>query len=237
METNYAYQSSYLVADAPPEDRASFIRKTYMHLGGAILAFIALEWVFFQTGLAVKSLEWLVAKGISWLIVLGAFMVVSWIAQKMADSGASAGVQYLGLGLYVVAEALIFMPLLMIASLYARDIIPMAAIITLLLFGGIAFTAFTTRTDFSFLGPILKIGGFVALGVIALALIFGFTLGLLFSSIMVIFAGGCILYTTSNIIHRYNTNQHVAASLSLFASVALMFWYVIRILIALRGND
>jgi FtsH-binding integral membrane protein len=46
---------------------------------------------------------------------------------------------------------------------------------------------------------------------------------------MVAFAGGAILYDTSNILHRYNTNQHVAAALSLFASVALLFWYILRI--------
>jgi len=106
----------------------------------------------------------------------------------------------------------------------------MAAIITLLLFAGITFTAFTTRKDFSFLGGILKIGGFVALGVIIASIMFGFTLGLVFSSLMVLFAGGCILYTTSNMIHKYSANQHVAAALSLFASIALMFWYLIRIL-------
>jgi FtsH-binding integral membrane protein len=46
---------------------------------------------------------------------------------------------------------------------------------------------------------------------------------------MVAFAGAAILYDTSNILHRYRTDQHVAASLSLFASVALLFWYILSI--------
>jgi len=46
---------------------------------------------------------------------------------------------------------------------------------------------------------------------------------------MVILAAGSILYNTSNIIHHYNTQQYVAASLSLFASVALLFWYLLQI--------
>ena len=54
---------------------------------------------------------------------------------------------------------------------------------------------------------------------------------------MVVLASGYILYDTSNILHHYRTNQHVAAALALFASVALLFWYVIRILIALSGRD
>ncbi|MBA4149744.1 MAG: Bax inhibitor-1 family protein [Verrucomicrobia bacterium] len=228
--TNYGYQSAYVAADASPEERASFIRKTYLHLAGAILAFIVLEWVLFQVGLPKVMLNLLGQSRFSWLIVLGGFMAASWAAQKMADSDASPTIQYFGLGLYVVAQAVIFMPLLLISSASAPDVIPMAAIITLLLFGGITFTAFSTRADFSFLGGILKMGGFVALGIIVASIMFGFTLGLLFSSIMVLFAGGCILYTTSNLIHKYNTNQHVAASLSLFASIALMFWYLLRIL-------
>jgi FtsH-binding integral membrane protein len=142
--------------------------------------------------------------------------------------------QYFGLGLYVVAEAIFFVPLLYIAVIKSTP----AAVITGLLFLGLTVTAFTTRADFSFLGVILKVVGCVALGVIVCSLIFGFTLGLIFSSIMVAFACGAILYSTSRIIHQYNTDQHVAASLSLFASVALLFWYVLRILMSLSsGGD
>ncbi|MCP4136586.1 MAG: permease, partial [bacterium] len=46
-----------------------------------------------------------------------------------------------------------------------------------------------------------------------------------------------ILYTTSNIVHEYNTTQYVAASLSLFAAVALLFWYILRIVMAFMGDD
>lgn len=171
----------------------------------------------------------------SWLIVLGAFMGVSWIADKWARSNASPGKQYLGLGLFIVAEAIIFLPLLFIAIYYSSpDVIPMAGIITGLLFAGLTATAFITRKDFSFMKGILTIGGFVAMGVIVCSMIFGFNLGLFFSGAMVLFAGGSILYTTSNIIHHYRTDQHVAAALSLFSGVMLLLWYVIRILMAVR---
>jgi FtsH-binding integral membrane protein len=78
------------------------------------------------------------------------------------------------------------------------------------------------------------IGGMVALGAIICSLIFGFSLGIVFSSTMLLFAGGSILYTTSSIIHEYRTDQYVAASLALFAGVMLLLWYVIRILLAAR---
>jgi FtsH-binding integral membrane protein len=171
----------------------------------------------------------------AWLIVLGAFMAVSWIADNWARSNASQGKQYLGLGLFVVAEALIFLPLLFIARYYSSpDVIPMAGIITGLLFAGLTATAFITRKDFSFMRGILTVGGFIAMGVIVCSILFGFNLGLLFSSIMVLFAGGSILYTTSNIIHYYRTDQYVAASLSLFSGVMLLLWYVLRIVMAAR---
>ena len=47
---------------------------------------------------------------------------------------------------------------------------------------------------------------------------------------LLLLAAASILYNTSNILRIYNPNQHVAAALTLFASVALLFWYVLRIL-------
>jgi len=138
--------------------------------------------------------------------------------------------QYAGLGLYVAGEAIVFVPLLYVASKMAGGgVIESAGLLTLLLFTGLTFTAFTTRKDFSMLGGFLSISCFVALGIILASIMFGFSLGLLFSAFMVIVAGASILYNTSNIMLRYNTTQHVAAALSLFASVALLFWYILRI--------
>ena len=224
-------------ADAPAEQRVTFIRRTYQHLAMAVLAFVAVEWMIFQTGVAERLTATMLGGRWSWLLVLGGFMGVSWIAQRWADTQASRQMQYLGLGVYVLAEAIIFVPILYIASRVGENVIPMAGLITMLLFGGLTTVAFTTRADFTFLGGILKIGGFVALGVIVASIGFGFNLGLLFSAVMVAFAAGAILYSTSNVLHRYHPDQYVAASLSLFASVALLFWYVLRILMSFANRD
>jgi len=226
--------TGYIAAQAPPDARATFIRRTYQHLAMAILAFMAIEFVIFKTGLAEPMTR--VMLGGSWLIVLGAFMAVSWVADKWARSSVSRSAQYLGLGVYVLAEAIIFVPLLFIAVNYSSsDTIPIAAVITGLMFLGLTVTAFTTKKDFSFLGGILKVGGCVALGIIICSIMFGFSLGLVFAAVMVAFASVAILYSTSRIIHDYNTEQHVAAALSLFAAVALLFWYVLQILISLAN--
>lgn len=229
--------SGAVVANASDSERSAFIRRTYAHLGGAILAFIGVEALLIKSGIAASFTQYLTGNMMMWLVVMGLFMGVSYFADKWARSEISREMQYLGLGVFVLAEAIVFMPLIYIALQKAPDVLPQAAIMTLALCGGITFTAFTTRKNFSFLGPILSISGIVALGLIVASMLFGFSLGWVFSAIMIVFAAASILYTTSNIIHEYRTEQHVAASLSLFSSVGLMFWYIVQFLMAFMGDD
>ncbi len=235
MET---FQSTILtVAESSAVERAQFIRRTYAHLAAAVLAFIGIEFLLFQTSLPQQFVGLLGTSKYGWLIVLAAFMGTSWVAQRMANSDSSPALQYLGLGTYVVAEAFLFAPMLYLAAAYSGpSTIPIAGLLTVMLFNGLSFVVLTTRKDFSFLGGILKVGSFVALGVIGAGIVFGFNLGLFFSSVMVLFAAGAILYDTSNVVHRYGTRQHVAAALSLFASVALLFWYILRIVMSVSGR-
>jgi uncharacterized protein len=233
----YGAYSNTTAAHALPEARAQFIRRTYAHLAFAVLGLLALEYVLLSLP-GIQNVVALMTNGFNWLLVLGLFFVVSLIADRVARSESSLVVQYVGLALYTVVEAIIFLPLLFAAAYLVNDptLIPTAAIITGLLFAGLSVVAFTTRADFSFLRGILVIGGFVALGLIVASIAFGFTLGLVFSVVMVGFASVAILYYTSNIIHYYRTDQYVAASITLFSSVALLFWYVLQILISLRGE-
>jgi FtsH-binding integral membrane protein len=232
---NPTYSDTVFYAAA--SERAAFIRRTYAHLALAVLAFIVVEAFLLQLPIA-GAIAGAMTSGYSWLIVLAAFMGVSWLAERWANSDASPQKQYLGLGLFVVAEAVIFLPLLYVAANFSSpDVIPMAAVITGFLFAGLTAIVFITRKDFSWMRSVLMIGGFVALGVIVASMIFGFSLGIIFSAIMVLFASGAILYDTSQVLHHYRTDQHVAASLSLFASVALLFWYVLRIVMSLSSND
>ena len=224
------------VAQSSSVERAAFIRRTYAHLAVAILGFIGVEYYLVHSPFGAK-LASSMTSGMSWLVVLAVFMGVSYIANRLAMSDSSQQMQYLGLGLFVIAEAIIFLPLLYIATYYAGPgLIPTAGLMTLLLVGGITATVFITRKDFSFMGSFLSIGGFVALGFIVCSMVFGFSLGLIFSSVMVLFAAGSVLYTTSNILHQYRTDQHVAASLSLFASVALLFFYILQFLMNFAGG-
>ncbi len=231
----YAPRAGSVAADALPEARARFIRKTYAHLAYAVLGFLVLEYVLLSLP-GVEGAVALMTTGYNWLLVLGLFMVGGWIADRWARSDVSRGLQYAGLALYVVIQAIIFLPLMFVAVNLTQDryLLPAAALITGFLFAGLSLVAFTTRADFSFLRGVILIGGLVALGLIVASLIFGFTLGVIFAVVMVGLAAAAILYTTSNILHYYRTDQYVAASLALFAAVALMFYYVLYILMSLR---
>jgi FtsH-binding integral membrane protein len=221
-------------AFADESARAGFIRRTYTHLFAAIVALIAIEGLIFS--LVPEEQMTRLVQGISpwtWLLALGAFMVVGWVARSWASNGASQGKQYAGLSLYVVAEAVLLFPLLYVAVVFVDPQTPLlAAVITLAVFGGLTAFVFVTGADFSGIGRYLALGGITAMAAIFAGAVMGFSLGLWFSVAMVALASGYILYDTSNVMHHYRTDQHVAAALALFASVVLLFWYVLRILMA-----
>jgi len=216
-------------ARAAADERTDFITKTYLHLAGAIGLFVILETILLNTPGIENLVGLMMGSRFGWLIVLGLFMFVSYIAESWARSAVNPGMQYAGLGLFVVAEAVIFVPLLYMAAAIDSEIIPTAGAATLGLFGLLTVVVLITRKDFSFLRGILLFGGFAAMGLIVLAIVFQFALGPIFTYAMIALACGYILYHTSNVLHHYRIGQHVAASLALFAAVALLFWYIVQL--------
>jgi FtsH-binding integral membrane protein len=240
---DYSLDYGYSAAGALPAERASFIRRTYAHLAGAVLAFIAIAAALLSIPDIDKTVIGVLGDSpLSWLFVLGAFMVVGIVAQNWARSQTSPTVQYLGLSLYVVAEAIIILPLLIVAQYVGKqtnnpNIIPTAAILTLAVFGGLKTIVLTTKKDFSFLGGILSICSWLAFGFILCAIIFGgINLGMFFTLAMIGLMAGWILYYTSDVLHHYPTDMHVAAALTLFAAVATLFWWILRLVIILAGS-
>ena len=218
-----------IAAQAGVDERADFIAKTYAHLIGAIGLFVMLEAILLSLPITERIVGMMVGGRYSWLVVMGLFMVVSWVADGWARSAISLSKQYMGLGLYVFAQAFIFVPMLFIARRMDPGIIPTAAVATLGLFGALTLVVFVTRKDFSFMRSILMFGGVAAMGLIVCAILFNFSLGPIFTVAMISLACGYILYHTSNVLHHYRIGQHVAASLALFAAVALLFWYILRL--------
>lgn len=229
MSENLSYRAP--VAASSAEERSDFIWKCYAHVVGAILAFAAIEVYFFTSGIAQAIAAPMLQ---NWWLVLGAFILVSWGATHVTYRVQSKGAQYAAFAVFVFAEALIFAPMLYMAEAIAPGVIDSAAGITVLGCVGLMGVAHMTRKDFSFLGGMLKWGFFLALALIVSSLIFGMQLGSWFSVLMIGFAGAAVLWDTSNIIHHYHKEQYVAAAMALFASIAMMFWYILRFLLASR---
>lgn len=227
-----AYSQSTPVIELDGQSRGRFVSRTYNHLFVSICAFTLIEIGLFKSGLAEPMAKAML--GTSWLLVLGGFVVVSWLARGVAHRATSMAAQYAALAGYVMAQAIIFVPLLYIADRYAPGAISSAALITLVAFTALTLVVFITRKDFSFMRGILMWGGIIALVLIVGGAIFGFQLGTFFSVAMVALAGAAILYDTSNVLHHYPEDRYVAAALELFASVALMLWYVLRLLMSRR---
>ena len=227
MQDNLNY--TVAVETQSAEARSEFIWKTYAHVVGAILAFAGISAYLITSGVSARIFPIVTA---NWLLTLGAFMLVSWGASHVAHRLESKPAQYAAFAVFVFAEAMIFSPLLLLASAMKPGIIDNAAGVTIMGSAGLIAVAMITRKDFSFLRGILVWGGILALVAIASSLLFGWQLGTWFSLGMIGFAGAAVLYDTSNIMHHYPQDKYVAAAMGVFASIALMFWYILQFLMS-----
>jgi len=238
--SNYLVDGYYreTAASAPVDERVAFIRRTYLHLCLAVLAFAGLTAVLIKAGIGVQMLDVMRTSHLSWLLLMVLFIGGTMFASYLARSDSQPATQYLGLCIYVGLYTIVFLPMLTICTLDKRfaDIPLQAGILTLTVFGGLSAVVFISKKDFSYLGYGLSILGFIALGVIIVAMVTGLTLGIWFSVAMIALACGYILYDTSNVLHHYDTRSHVAASLALFASLGLLFSYIVRIMMQLASD-
>ena len=232
------------VATLGVSDRVAFLRRTYAHLGVALLAFAAIAggMMRFMPETSFKFSRWALQGRWTWLMVILAFMVVGWVAERLARSDTSRGLQYLGLGIAVIAEGIILQPLLWLVAIKFGNpdtffsVISQSTLITLAIFVGLTATVFITKKDFSFLRGILVVLTFAALGVILASALFGFSLGAVFCGFMIALMAGYILYQTSLVMRDFPPTAHVAAALMLFSTIATLFWYVLQLVASLRGD-
>jgi len=242
MSYGYEQDGFEVAAQSAAAERAGFLRLTYAHLAGALMALVALEGLLLNTLTPNQVFGFLGKSPFGMLGIFVAFMAVSWVAQSMATARTSRAVQYLGLGLYVVMEAFLLLPMFFYAELRfgpekMYGLIQSAGILSLCTFGGLSAAVLATGNDYSFLRTAITVGSFLALGLIICAMIFGFTLGIWFSFGMVALLCACILYQTSEVMHRFPSDMYVAASLMLFSSLVTLFWYIFRILMSFQERD
>jgi FtsH-binding integral membrane protein len=246
------------VATLGVSDRVTFLRRTYGLLGVSLVAFAAITAgvMRFATSSSLKFSGWALHGRMNWFIVIALFMGVGYLAQRLAQSETSRGVQLLGLGLFVVMQSFLLQPILWILIMQfghpdqlfistgnglglalsgqAGAILLQAVVITLSIFIGLTLTVFLSKKDFSFMRGALSVGSFAVLGVILASMLFGFSLGALFCGAVILLMAGYILYQTSQIMSYFPPTAFVAAALMLFSTVATLFWYVLQLLMSLN---
>ncbi|CAM1356729.1 MULTISPECIES: Bax inhibitor-1/YccA family protein [Tenacibaculum] len=225
-----SFNNKVLVSQLSGAERIAFYKKTYAHVAGGVLLFVLFEYLLLQNATIVEfTLS--MTQGYKWLLLLGGFMLITNYAESTALKTTDKNLQYLAYAGYTFAQAFIFIPLIYIAISYTNnfDLLKQAAIVTLGLFAGISSIVFITKKDFSFISAGLSIGFFIAIGLMIAGMLFGFNLGLWFSVGMCVLAGGSILYQTSNLVHKFSNEDYIPAAMGLFASLMLLFWYVLQI--------
>ena len=215
-----------------PQVRADFMRRVYLRLVAGVAAFVLIEAYLFTSGLAVAITEFVFST--SWLLILGGFMVVSWLANAVALRAASPASQWGGYLLLVAANALIFAPMLVIAELQVPGTVAQAGQYAVGGFVILSVVAHRSSRDFTWLGASLRWFGILALAGIALAVLTGFQLGTWFSLAMIGFAGAAILYETQVLLRETPPGRETVAAMALFSSLALLFWYVLRLFMERR---
>ena len=212
------------------DSERSFLRSTYIHLLGAIIAFIGIEYILFKTGIAARLAP---IMSNNWLLIIGGFMILGFLTSYFTSKSSNKSAQYTQLAVTVMLQSIIFIPLLAYA-VYLTDssVLFSAAAISLAIFGTMTAIVVYSGKDFSFIGPFLGVIGIAVMIGIVGAVIFKVTLGFYFAIAMVVFSAATILYETSKIVHRYGPGQHVIAATGLFASVAMLFYYVLSALIS-----
>ena len=233
MNDTEQYYLPVTASELDVDSRGRFVSRTYAHLFGAVCGFMLIEILLFKSGWADQITRALL--GVSWLVVLGGFVVVSWLASRtahLAKSRSRPNMRRWRPTLWRNRSSLCLCSGL--PTMSPRAPLPVPRRVTFLAFSALTAVVFVTGKDFSFLRGLLFWGGIMALALIVAGVVFGFQLGTWFSIAMVGFAGAAILYDTSNVLHRYAEDRYVAAALELFASVALMLWYVLRLFMGRR---
>lgn len=224
------HTTTEVVGDSAQTEEIIFLRKTYLHLLGAVAAFVGLEFVLFQTGIAQTLAPIMLS---NWLIVIGGFMVLGFVTSYFTRRESTVQMQYVEMAITIALQAVIFIPLLVYAVYFTDvSVLSSALTVTLIIFAAMTALVVYTGKSFSFLGPFLGVIGIAALLAIVGSVVFSVSLGFYFSLAMVVFAAGVVLYETSKVAHDYSRSQYVAAATGLFASVALLFYYVLTTFIS-----
>ncbi|PKN23774.1 MAG: hypothetical protein CVU65_13635 [Deltaproteobacteria bacterium HGW-Deltaproteobacteria-22] len=218
------------VASLDISERGAFIAKVYNYLFGAVALMVATGFVAYKQ-IALES----ISRGFFWGI-FGASMLV--LIAGMFSSRVK-GLNLVLFGIYAILEG-VFLGVL--AKMYVTaglgSIFAQAAVLSLLVFGGLTAFVHITKKDFSFMGGFLFVmlllligAGIVSFFIKSTILHLGIAVGgtAIFSMY--------ILFDTSQVIHRIHEDEAVTGAWMLFIDLIGLFLYLLDLLTILSGRD
>ena len=218
-------QEGGFAIDAALDERMAFIRKTYSTLFIQLIGVALATSLMVKTGLAEKLMPGGLLIGVLGLIFIVPRLIVPTASRGLQVGGASLVVAFYGLMLSPLAQ-------------YAPPgVLVQAGVLTGCVFGGLTAYVFVTKKDFNFLGGMLYGVMFALIGVGLISFFLGGlgnTGGMIYSGGAVLLFSGFVLYDTSNIMKRYPTNAHIAASIALLIDVVNLFYFIAILLMGSR---
>lgn len=198
------------------EDRSAFISKVYTTLAISLV----LTAIGAYQGLTLPY-SWY------WPLIIANFVLM--LACQFLHRSYPLNIILLGLFTWVMGLTL--GPVLAsYISIGAGEAIPFAAGSTAVVFGGLSAYAHFSKKDFSFLG------GFLFMAIISMVvfslvtMIFNIQFNqMIYSGLGVLVFSGYVLYDTSNLIRRYQSDQYVAATIALFLDIVNLFLFLLRL--------
>lgn len=204
---------------------------------GHIMQMLSLSLLVSFIGMLVGSLfippEFVMILVVVELIMIIAAVVIRWRKQKSIGYGflfAFTGIS--GITLYPIIEVY--------GSMMGANVVSVAFLATAAIFGGLAFYAYRSEKDFSFLGGFLSAA---TIGLIIMAIAgmffgtyFGSTLNLVWATAGILIFSGWILYDVSQYRGGVDAQEVPFAVLMLYLNIVNLFLYILRFLSVITGN-
>ncbi|HEV2972834.1 MAG TPA: hypothetical protein VGY55_22895 [Pirellulales bacterium] len=226
-----AISAAYATAD----ERAGFVRKCYLHICGGVFALIGVEAILLQVPFGPSLADLMLAAPYCWLVVIVLFVAVGHFGDYWAESAKTVPMQYAGLAFYIVAQAVVFMPLLLVVERIGPDrVLPQIGMIAAVMFGGLTSIVLVTAQSFILRRLLQLFGGLAGLLIIAWGASTSHPLAIPVVVAIIGLAGAYMLYTTSRVMYEFHLWQYTAASLALLASVALLLWDLLQFRLSRR---
>ena len=213
------------------EARSAAIKKTYALLSLSVVSAIVGGFI----GSSTPALVQFFASIPGWIVAMIALNAIPHMAMAWRNNPVMGTLALIGDGL---GAGLVLAPVLFMASVVAKDIVPAALVLTAIVFAGVTAAVMITKVQFS--APRgLMIGMFFAIiGVIVLNMFLKIgPLGMLISGAIGIFGVFILVNATSQVLNNPEYDEPVVGALMLFAGLFNVFVAIIHLLLAFAGRD